>query len=587
MRRRFALILSTFAVLAVPPAAAARTLTGQVLAVYRSELSVVTADHSAASYRYSAHLPAGVAVAAEVRLAIRSRTVTRVAVLCRSAGALSFYGTVLSRTRSQVTVTLADGSRYVAVSSSSSRLRGNTMALKPGLTVLLILTRTATGALTTAITTDLYAANGSGGTGLTASPSAVASCASGGITTTSHPKTAPTKTAPTKTAPTKTAPTKTAPTKPVVQTVTGTVTAVGSGALTIRSSAGQSETFQATAGMLFGLQAGELAQVVYTQNGALTAQSVTPEGSSTAAQITGTITQASQSSVTIQPSIGTALTISTGGQPALLDGYLPGDTVLAIYTASASGKTPVAEQVHYTTPREAGEASGSILAVGASSLLIQRPARNLTAIAAMQAVADDITQADYTYVWGGGHQIAGLADIGDVEQGSGANGTNIGYDCSGAVGAVLEAGGLWPAGTGVPNDAGVIADLLQNGVIAPGAGSGQPEVTLYDYPGVHIFMNINGAFFGTSDGHNGNATQPEDGAGWLNDNHPDTSNKVFKQYHVLPSLLTPIVTYAPTLAFLAGKSLLTGATVGQGVQVGYTETPAGTPIAHAVTLVGQ
>ncbi|MGO9900742.1 MAG: hypothetical protein ACLP0J_13865 [Solirubrobacteraceae bacterium] len=551
-------------------------LTGQVLAVYRNELSVVTADHNAASYRYSAHLPAGVVVAAEVRLAIRSRTATSVAVLCRSAGAVSFYGTVLSRTRSQVTVALADGSRYVAVSGSASRLRGSTSVLKPGRTVLLILNRTLTGTLTTTIKA---AANGSGGIGLTASPSAVVSCAGSGSTTSSDPKPAPSKPAPT----------EPAPTKPVVQTVTGTVTAVGSGALTILSSAGQSETLQATAGMLAGLQAGELAQVTYTQgtNGALSAQSVTPEGSSTAAQITGVITQTTQSSVTIQPSTGTALTLSTGGRPALLDGYLPGDTALAIYTASASGGTPVAEQIHYTTSREAGEASGSILAVGASSLLIQSPARNLTAIAAMQAAADDITQADYTYVWGGGHQLAGLADIGDVEQGSGANGTNIGYDCSGAVGAVLEAGGLWPAGTGVPNDAGVIADLLQSGVIAPGAGSGQPEVTLYDYPGVHIFMNINGIFFGTSDGQNGNATQPEDGAGWLNDNHPDTSNKVFQQYHVLPSLLTPNVTYAPTLAFSAGTALLAGATVGQGAQVGYTETPAGTPVADSVTLDGQ
>ncbi|MGO9977136.1 MAG: hypothetical protein ACLP01_30900 [Solirubrobacteraceae bacterium] len=560
-----------FAVLAVAPAAGATTLTGQVLAVYRHELSVVTADHEAASYRYSAHLPAGLAVAAEVRLAIRSRTATSVAVLCRSAGALSFYATVLSRTRSQVTVALADGSRYVAVSGSGSGLLGNTSELRAGRTVLLTLTSTPTGRLSTTITT---AANVSGGTGLSVSPSAVASCADSASTTSSGPKPAPTKPA---------------PTKPVVQTVTGTVTTVGSGALTILSSAGQSETFTATAGMLAGLQAGEIVQVTYTQgtNDALTAQSVTPEGSSTAARIIGTITQASRSSVTIQPSTGTALTLSTGGRAALLDGYLPGDTVLAIYTASASGERPVAEQLHYTTSREVGEASGSILAVGASSLLIQRPARRLTAIAAMQAAADDITQADYTYVWGGGHQLAGLADVGDVEQGSGANGTNIGYDCSGAVGAVLEAGGLWPAGTGVPNDAGVIADLLASGVIAAGAGSGQPEVTLYDYPNVHIFMNINGIFFGTSDGQDGNAAQPEDGAGWLTDDHPDTSNKVFKQYHVLPSLLTPTVTYAPTLAVAASKSLLKGATVGQGVQVGYTETPAGTPVAHKVTLAGQ
>jgi hypothetical protein len=112
----------------------------------------------------------------------------------------------------------------------------------------------------------------------------------------------------------------------VVQTVTGTVTAVGSGALTILSSAGQSETLQATAGELAGLQAGELAQVTYTQgtSGALTAESVTPEGSSSAAQIAGTITVVSQSSVTIQPSTGTALTLSTAERPALLDVYLAG-----------------------------------------------------------------------------------------------------------------------------------------------------------------------------------------------------------------------------------------------------------------------
>ncbi len=568
-----------FAVLAVAPAAGATTLTGQVLAVYRNELSVVSADHNAASYKYSARLPAGLVVAAEVRLAIRSRTAMNVSVLCRSAGAVSFYATVLSRTQSQVAVALADGSRYVTVRGAGSSLLGNTSALRSGRTILLTLSRSPTGTLSTTITT---APNLSGGTGLSASPAPVASCST--PTTSPKPAPAPAQPAPAQPAPAQPAPAQPAPSTPAAETVTGTLTAVGTSALTILSSAGQSETVQASAGLLAGLQAGELAQVTYTQgaSGVLTALSVTPEGSSTATQITGTITQASASSVTIQPSTGTALTLSTAGQPALLDGYLPGDTVLAIYAASASGGTPVAEQIHYTTSREAGAASGSILAIDSSSLVIQVPARSLTAIAAMQAAADDITQADYTYVWGGGHQVAGLADAGDV-----AGGTDIGYDCSGAVGAVLEAGGLWPPGTGIPNDAGVIADLMASGVIAPGAGSGQPEVTLYDDPGVHIFMNINGGFFGTSDGQNGNAAQPEDGAGWLNDDHPDTSSKVFEQYHVLPSLLTPTVTYAPTLAFSAGESLLTAATVGQGAQIAYTEAAGATPVAHTITLAGQ
>ena len=37
-------------------------------------------------------------------------------------------------------------------------------------------------------------------------------------------------------------------------------------------------------------------------------------------------------------------------------------------------------------------------------------------------------------------------------------------------------------------------------MIAPGVGKGPLEVTLWDHPTVHIFMNIDGRFFGTSDG---------------------------------------------------------------------------------------
>ena len=63
---------------------------------------------------------------------------------------------------------------------------------------------------------------------------------------------------------------------------------------------------------------------------------------------------------------------------------------------------------------------------------------------------------------------------------------------SGAVAAVLTRVGLWPAGSGVPNDAGMISALLRNRLIAAGPATAPDGVTLYDHPGVHIFMNING-----------------------------------------------------------------------------------------------
>ncbi len=73
---------------------------------------------------------------------------------------------------------------------------------------------------------------------------------------------------------------------------------------------------------------------------------------------------------------------------------------------------------------------------------------------ALTTAADRSTAADYPYVWGGGHGQAGIASVG--MKGPGYNGKRRGFDCSGAVAAVLVAGGLWPAGHSVPNDAGLI-----------------------------------------------------------------------------------------------------------------------------------
>src|SRR5947209_12109019 len=148
----------------------------------------------------------------------------------------------------------------------------------------------------------------------------------------------------------------------------------------------------------------------------------------------------------------------------------------------------------------------------------------------MTAAATSITSRDYPYVYGGGHTQAGVASVGTRRRGR-----RIGFDCSGSVAAVLASAGLWPTGAGVPNDAGVIAQLLREKVLARGVGTGPVEVTLYDHPGVHIFMNIDGRFFGTSDG--GGGANPRGGAGWLSDGAPDASRSVYKPYHFLAAVL--------------------------------------------------
>src|SRR5581483_1717771 len=81
-----------------------------------------------------------------------------------------------------------------------------------------------------------------------------------------------------------------------------------------------------------------------------------------------------------------------------------------------------------------------------------------------------ITQRDYPYVYGGGHAEAGVASIG--MKGPGYNGRRVGLDCSGSVAAVLAAAGLWPAGGGVPSDAGIIATLRSERMIVRGVGRG-------------------------------------------------------------------------------------------------------------------
>ena len=233
----------------------------------------------------------------------------------------------------------------------------------------------------------------------------------------------------------------------------------------------------------------------------------------------------------------------------------------------------------------AGSVSGKITALGGSSLTIQRSGSNAGVINSMVSAANVVTRADYPYVWGGGHAQAGVASLG--EKGPGFNGKRVGFDCSGAVAAVLAAGGLWPAGGGVPSDSGVISELRQAGLIVSGAGSGPSEVTLYDDPGVHIFMNIDGRFFGTSDGYGGNPSQKNGGAGWLDDGAPDATSKQYKRYHFVPSALKGSAGQIVTFQLGELASLASGFQLGESVKVNYLDDSSGSMIATAIAFSGQ
>jgi hypothetical protein len=180
-------------------------------------------------------------------------------------------------------------------------------------------------------------------------------------------------------------------------------------------------------------------------------------------------------------------------------------------------------------------------------------------------------------VYAGGHASAGTASVG--RKGPGFTGHAVGYDCSGSVAAALAGAGLWPAGAPVPADNGVISELLREGIIAKGPGA----VTLYDKPGVHIFMNIAGRYFGTSDGVAGNPGQPHHGAGWLSDGAPDARNPAFKRYHIIPAKLRVSTLYGTSLTFRVDGGLdLSQFAAGDHVRIAYRAARTGSLIARSV-----
>lgn len=228
------------------------------------------------------------------------------------------------------------------------------------------------------------------------------------------------------------------------------------------------------------------------------------------------------------------------------------------------------------------QARGTVTAVGDSWFTLQTSGRRVGVINALIASANAIAAAGYPYVWGGGHERAGVPSVGIP--GHGYNGRRRGFDCSGAVAAVLAGAGLWAPGSGVPGDAGVIKQLLQQGLIAPGPGRAPASVTLYDNPGVHIFMSINGRFFGTSNSVGTGSRRG--GAGWIPNGAEEAADPADRPYHVLPSVLRDRTTYGHSLTFAGDSALISSLRVGDRLSVSYANSATGSLVLRALSPLG-
>ncbi len=137
--------------------------------------------------------------------------------------------------------------------------------------------------------------------------------------------------------------------------------------------------------------------------------------------------------------------------------------------------------------RNAVAAMGGAARADRANKLIPRFAKGgkVGGMSAMISLANAFDRANEPYVWGGGH--------GDFLT------SPTGVDCSGAVSAILHAGGLLQ---GAPMVSGALMNWGR-----PASG-GEPLV-VYANPG-HTVMSLNGRTFGTS------GSNPGGGAGWIN-----------------------------------------------------------------------
>jgi len=120
------------------------------------------------------------------------------------------------------------------------------------------------------------------------------------------------------------------------------------------------------------------------------------------------------------------------------------------------------------------------------------PMTGPAAVQAMISRANEIASHHYNYEWGGGHGAIGVPGHGTGH----GSGPGVGFDCSGTVSAVLHAAGL------------LNTPLTSGGFMSWGQQGLGEHVSIFASP-VHVFMVIDGHYFGTSSMNKGG------GADWI------------------------------------------------------------------------
>jgi hypothetical protein len=139
----------------------------------------------------------------------------------------------------------------------------------------------------------------------------------------------------------------------------------------------------------------------------------------------------------------------------------------------------------------------------------------MTALAALNGAANAIAAQNYPYTWSGGHPQVGVPSVG--QPGGPSTGTGVGYDCSGAVAAVLHAAG-YAVASSVPASSGVMGPVVAAGqatqVSVAQALANTSGVSVFANAD-HIWMQIQGKTWQSTSAQNqAGATNALGGPGW-------------------------------------------------------------------------
>lgn len=185
-----------------------------------------------------------------------------------------------------------------------------------------------------------------------------------------------------------------------------------------------------------------------------------------------------------------------------------------------------------SSPTQAGQSGRS--PGGAQGQATTNASGKMTRIQAMIEAANALSAKNYPYVYGGGHGTCGVPSRGN------SGGSLIGFDCSGSVSAVLGAAGLISSPVFTGNIVSAMGAYLKPGLDTSGNGvnifnnnvSGNLD---------HMFMEIEGQYFGTWDG--GTNPNTRGGPAWLTGNASLVTNPSFSHYHIPQTILSQTTTY--------------------------------------------